>query len=340
MPAGDVATFFAHLPGDATSVVFSEAATYRSDADIILPDVPYLLIDGRGARLVLGPHSNGFTRPIADQKEAARKVSSRYAIRNFASIEGGRKAIDLQATLNSTIMDCRLTGQSEAAIDLRFCLMARVQNVLVTNPKDKGIVVRQGDWPGASGSNSQSNSTVLDQCRVYAATTTTAAYTILNSGGVRMRDCISEGLPVDYDLFLSAVTDGNVDGRANNTVVKSFTLENFHVEHNVRKASIHVNMPHQASVTLTNVYWNGRIAAPVVEYCGGQLNIRDIGWFSKDLRIATRVGNPRIHVSNSHAQLRIEKGSATSAGVLHLVAPLPGHTTLDLTRVVVTHSAK
>lgn len=340
VPPGDVAGFFARLPGDATSVVFTEAATYRCDGDIILPDVPYLLIDGRGAKLVLGPGSNGFTRQVADQKEAARKVSSRYAIRNFSAIEGGRKAIDLKATLNSTIMDCRFTGQSEAAIDLRFCLMARVQNVLVTNPKDKGIVVRQGDWPGASASNSQSNSTVLDQCRVYASSTTTAAFTILNSGGVRMRDCISEGSPVDYDVFLSAVTDGDESRRANNTVVKSFTLENFHVEHHVRKASIYVNMPHQASVSLTNIYWNGRISAPVVLYGGGQLNIRDIGWFPKDFRIGTRVGNPRIHVSNSHGQLKVEKGGGTSSGVLHLVDPFPGHTALDMARVVVMHTAK
>ncbi|MDX9749669.1 MAG: hypothetical protein RBT71_01125, partial [Flavobacteriales bacterium] len=230
VPPGDVGGFFASLPDDATSVVFTEAATYRSTGDIVLPDVPYLLIDGRGAKLVLGPASNGFVRRVADQKDAARKVSGRYAVRGFSAIEGGRRAIHLQATLNSTISDLRLTGQSEAAIDLQFCLMARVQNVLVTNPKDRGIVVRQGDWPGASASNSQSNSTVLDQCRVYASATTTAAFTILNSGGVRMRDCISEGSPVDYDVFVSAATDGDEGRRANNPVVKSFMLENLHVE--------------------------------------------------------------------------------------------------------------
>lgn len=340
VPPGDVAAFFAELPGDATSVVFTEAAEYRSAEDIVLPDVPYLLIDGRGAKLVLGPRSNGFTRPVTDQKEAARKVSSRYAIQHFSAIEGGRKAIDLQATLNSTITDLRLVGQSEAAIDLRFCLMARVQNVLVTNPGNKGIVVRHGDWPGASASNSQSNSTVLEQCRVYAALTTTAAFTILNSGGVQLRDCISEGAPVDYDVFVSAVTNGDESARANNTVVKSFTVDNFHVEHNVRKASIYVNMPHQSSVMLRNVYWNGRFTAPVVLYAGGQLNIRDIGWFTPDFRIGTRVGNPRIHIRDCHSQLRVEQGGGTRSGVLQLIDPFPGHTALDLTRVVVASPAK
>lgn len=333
VPTEDVAGFFARLPKDATSVVFSKAAVYRCNTDIVLPDAQLLVIDGRGAKLILGPNSNGFTRRVADQREALRMTASRYAFRDFAAIEGGLKGIDLQATLGSTITNCRFTGQTQTAIDLRFCLMARVQNVLVTKPKNKGIVVRHGDWPGATATNSQSNSTVLDQCRVYCDATTTAAFTVLNTGGVRMSDCISEGSDPDYDLFLSATMDGNEESTASNPVVKSFKLENFHVEHSARKASIYVNMPVKASVVLANVYWNGTQTAPVLLYVNGQVNLLDIGWFNKSFRIHSRVESPRINIQRCHNFLRInpkDDRTPTRVGVLRLVDPLPGNSTLKL----------
>ncbi|MEO8588404.1 MAG: hypothetical protein ABI432_03470 [Flavobacteriales bacterium] len=339
VPVANVAGFFAKLPKDATYVSFSAAAVYKCNTDIVLPETPLLVIDGKGSRLILGPNSNGFTCAVADQKGAMRRTASRYTIRDFAAIEGGRRAIDLKATLGSTVANCRFTGQTEAAVDLRFCLMARVQNVLVTNPVRKGIVVRCGDWPGATATNSQSNSTVLEQCRVYCAATTTEAYTVLNSGGVRMTDCISEGAAADHDLFLSAAMDGNENRPATNPVVKSFTMANFHVEHKVRKASIHINMPVKASVDLSNVYWNGPQTAPVIRYLGGQLNLHNIGWWNPEFRIHTRVNAPRINIDACHSALVTgEKVGAngTKAGALELVDPLPGNTRLSLEYVRVT----
>lgn len=333
VPVKDVAGFFAKLPKDATTVSFSAAAVYKCDADIVLPDVQLLVIDGAGCKLVLGANSNGFTRRVVDQKDAAARTGYRYTIRDFASIEGGKKAIDLKATLGSTISNLRLVGQSEAAIDLRFALMTRVENVLVTKPAKRGIVVRVGDWPGATWSNSQSNHTVLEQCRVYAVSTTTQAFTVLHCNGVRMSDCISEGSSCDHDLFLSAAIDGNEEKPARNTVVKQFTLSNFHVEHAVRKASIYVNMPPKAVVQLSQIYWNGPQKSPVIYYVSGQLNLCNIGWFTDDMRIATRVSTPRINVDQCHSALatgdRVSHGGLR-AGVLHLVDPLPGHTALGL----------
>ncbi|MBL7964132.1 MAG: hypothetical protein JNM31_09860 [Flavobacteriales bacterium] len=335
----NISKFFASLPKDATRVIFSAAAEYKCTGDIVLPDARLLVIDGAGAKLLLGPASNGFTREVADQKEAMARISSRYIIRDFAEIEGGKKAIDLKATLGSVISNLRLSGQTEAAIDLRFCLVTRLENVMVTNPAGRGIVLRQGDWSGASASNSQTNSSVLQQCRVYCARTTTAAFTVLNSGGVRMVDCVSEGAPADYALFLSATTDGDESKPAGNSVVKSFTLENFHVEHAANKASIYVNFPSKATVTLSNVYWNGKHTAPVILYTMGQLNLQDIGWFSPDFRIVSRISAPRINVDRCHSALRMgernEKGEiATSsdkeAGVLRLGQALPGNTQLKL----------
>jgi hypothetical protein len=343
VPAKDVAGFFSNLPSDATTVLFSEVAVYRCEADIVLPARQHLVIDGRGTKLVLGPKSNGFTTLVTDQKVALAHTASRYTIRDFAMIEGGRKGVDLKATLNSTITNCRFTGQTEAAIDLRFCLMARIQNVLVTNPARQGIVLRQGDWVGATATNSQSNSTVLDQCRVYCSSTTTAAFTILNSGGVRMADCISEGHAPQFDVFLSARMDGNEELSANNPVVKSFHCSNLHVEHKSRIASIHVNMPVKAVVDLRNIYWNGKITAPVLRYMSGQVYLSDIGWWDPAFHIATRVSAPRIHVERSHSALHIvgaKNTTPTQVGVLRLVDPMPGHTVLSVNHVRVIYPAR
>lgn len=338
VPAGDVGAFFATLPEDATYLSFSAASDYASAGDIVLPATRMLVIDGKGCRLVLGPASHGFTSPVADQKEATRHLSCRYAIRDFGSIEGGTKAVDLQATLGSSITDCRFSGQTEVAIDLRFCLMARLQNVLVTNPKGKGIVLRQGDWPGATATNAQSNSSVLEQCRVYCSSTTTSAYTVLNSGGVRMMDCVSEGAEADHDLFLSAAADGDESRPAGNPVVKSFLLSNFHVEHRVRKASIYVNMPSKAVVDLQDVYWSGPQTAPVILYAMGQLDLSDIGWWTPEHRIRTRISAPRITITGCHSALNMgEKGQRTDkqAGVLELMDAFPGNEQLKLNYVVV-----
>lgn len=342
VPPGDVAGFFATLPADARYVSFSAVAVYTCDKDIVLPARQMLIVDGRGCTLKLGPNSNGFTIRIADQKEAMKRTANRYVIRDFGAIEGGRRAVDLRATLNSTIENCRMTGQTEVAIDLRFCLMARVRNVLVTNPKARGIRVGCGDWPGSSTSNSQSNHTVLEQCRVFCSPTTTVAFTVLNSGGVNMVDCISEGHPSDHDLFLSARTDGDEGSAANNAVVKSFSLQNLHVEHRSRKASIYVNMPPKATVELKNIYWNHPIGAPVIMYVCGQLNVSNIGWWNPDFVIGTRLGTPHINFDACHKSLVVTDkpdASGVKAGCLQLLDPLRNQHRLDLSFVRTTRRA-
>jgi hypothetical protein len=336
VPPGDVSRFFRELPADATSVVFSGAAEYTAAGDIELPARPLLVIDGRGCTLRLGPESRGFTCAVADQHAAMERVSSRYVIRDLGAIEGGRTAISLAATLGSRISNVKCVRQTEAAVDLRFCLLTRLEQVFVTNPVAAGFVLRQGDWPGATAFNSQCNSSVLDQCRVNCSKTTTDAFRILNSGGVELRACVSEGAPCAHDLFLSARTDGNEAEPADNTVVKAFLARDLHIEHAARTASIHVNMPAKAAVTLSNVYWNGPQTAPVIRYTLGQLNLEDIGWWHESFRIVTRISAPRINVQRCHSGLDVGDPKAVrgnKAGVLELRDAVPGNEQLKLTYV-------
>lgn len=332
VPTGDVGVFFSTLPKDATSITFSASNKYYSEGDIVLPDSPMLTIDGMGCRLQLGANSNGFTRVITDQRDALQRITCRYFIRNFAVIQGGKRAIDLKATYGSTITDLGVADQTEASIDLRFCLMCRVQNIMVTSPRQQGIVLRQGDWTGASATNSQSNSTVLEQCRIYCAKSTTNAFQVLNSGGVRVQDCIVEGSAADCDIYLSATTDGDDSKVAGNTVVKSFTLDNFHVEHAANKQCIYVNMPPKAAVRLSNLYINHPQERPVVFLVMGQLTLMDIGWWNKDLYIGCANHAPRINVARCHSDLTIgseKERLPTKAGSFRLMDQAKDIKTLD-----------
>jgi hypothetical protein len=151
-----------------------------------------------------------------------------------------------------------------------------------------------------------------------------------------MSECVSEGAPCDPDLFLSATTDGDESKPASNTVVKSFTLSDFHVEHTVKVASIYVNMPSKAAVSLSNVYWNNKQTAPVILYVMGQLNLSDIGWWDEGFRIASRISAPRINVERCHSGLDVgtaKEATSNKAGVLELFDPIEGNTAIKLTYV-------
>lgn len=162
-------------------------------------------------------------------------------------------------------------------------------------------------------------------------TSTEKAFTILNSNGVRMQDCISEGTEADYDIFISADMGGKENITANNPVVKSFMLSNFHVEHKLRKASIYVNMPAQTSTVLQNIYWNGPQSTPIIYYVSGNLTISDIGWWPSNFRIASRISAPRINI------MRVP--NTINQDLVKLTDPFPNNTTLKSTYIKITGTA-
>jgi hypothetical protein len=114
------------------------------------------------------------------------------------------------------------------------------------------------------------------------------------------------------------------------------------VEHRLRKASIHVNMPPKATVQLENIYWNNPIGAPVIHYVSGQLNISNIGWWNPDFRIHTANPVPHINFDACHKALVVtDKPDETGdrAGALFLVGEAAATKKLDLTYVRTTRRA-
>ena len=304
VPTMDVGLYFATLPEDATVLIFSEAVVYSSEGDIVLPSRS-LIIDGNMCRLNLGPNSNGFVASVTDQADANTKIERKFIIRNFSKITGGKKAIDLSATFMSRVEDVELVSQTECAIDLRFCLMATAQNLKITLNRYDGIRVRNGDWPGAGVSNSQSNSTTLDRVRIYNGPTANRAFTFQHANSGRMVQCVSEGYGPEYDLWLDASSGTNPV--ASNPVVKQFSCDGLHVEHGAyqaKSASVWVNMPSKCSIRLSRMYWNYVPNKPVIEYTMGALVLSDIGWWTIYHYISSRIQSPRIHVYDSHDELK------------------------------------
>lgn len=313
----DVGKWFSQIPSDATHVSFPDG-TYRSIGDIVLPKHRLLVIDGMGSQLTLGERSMGFRNRADDMKDALANTNNRYHISNFSMISNGMKAIDINGSMGTIIENLDLVNQTETAIDLKFGLLTKISNIRLTNFRKEGIIMRSGDWRGATPTNSQSNHTVLNQCRAYAFETATIPFGIFNTNGVVMNDCASEGFESDYDIYLSAVVDGDETKIANNSVVKQFFLNNFHAEHQVRRSSIFVNMPSKAVVNLSGVYWNAQMKSPIIHYSNGQVNLMNIGWWHQSFKIATRVNAPRVNIIRAPQELDLDT-------ILKVVDPIKGH---------------
>jgi len=107
----------------------------------------------------------------------------------------------------------------------RFQLGTWMHNIEVNNAGNPygriGIWTGIGNWSGASGSNSQSNSTVVNSARYYMTNNTAIAHKIFSCSGVWDRNLIIEGT----DCSIGIDMDGN-----SSTVVKDHHIEGLHFE--------------------------------------------------------------------------------------------------------------
>ncbi len=230
-PGDDLVAVFGGLSSDVQRIVF-QPGKYIVRETLVLPRTGSLVvIEGNGARLRLASGIVGFYSMPANKRESMDYNKTRYLIRDFGSIDGGAKAIQIGSSFNTVIRNIEFIGQQEAAIDLVFCLMSTLENILVTNPFNDGIVLRSAvnvdtgvkEWDGASTNNSQCNHSVLRSCRVYNRKGGTGtSFKILQSTGVRLVDCISEGYDNSRAVYFDAM---------NCTTAKYFAIDNFHLEH-------------------------------------------------------------------------------------------------------------
>lgn len=232
-PGDDLPAIFRRLTADArVQRILFTPGVYTITDTLHLPRTGGLVvIDGQGARLNVRRDVPVFFSLPANQQEAMVYNKTRYLIENFSAVEGGDKGVFIGSSFNSVIRNVEFISQRTAAVDLVFCLMCSLENLLVTNPYHDGIVLRSGlnsdtrehAWPNTSYNNSQCNHTVVRSCRVYNRKDTKGtSFKVLQSTGVRLIDCISEGWVNARAVFFDA-------DRC--TTAKFFAIENFHLEH-------------------------------------------------------------------------------------------------------------
>jgi hypothetical protein len=239
-PGDDVAAIFRGIKGSKkVKMIRFEPGDYVVKDTLHLPRTGGLvIIDGQGSNIKVIKGKPLFYSVPKDQSEAMVFNKTRFLIKDFGQIQGGTKAIFLGSSFNTVIQNIEFGSQTEAAIDLVFCLMCTVKEVLVTNVEHDGIVLRSGvdadtrlnAWPGTSYNNSQCNHTVLQSVRVYNKKGCTGtSFKVLQSTGVRLLDCISEGWENERAVFFDA---------SRCTTAKFFSIQNFHLEHTPRDGAL------------------------------------------------------------------------------------------------------
>jgi hypothetical protein len=163
-----------------------------------------------------------------DQAEAVMATSWSLTLKN-GCLKGKRfnnktltgSLLILGSTYNSTVENIQLNGAAVSGIEYRFCLMGRIQNILVNSVEGTAIYVGKGNWPGAGNNTSQSNGTIIEQVRVFNTLNGTA-FNIQSSSLIHIKNCISEGNNAKYHLLW--------EDFETTTTVQDGTVENFYIE--------------------------------------------------------------------------------------------------------------
>jgi hypothetical protein len=268
---------------------------YYEVPEIQLPRTNHLvMVKGNGAHIKFIGKSEGFTSMPDSQGQALNEfMATRYLIENFSKIEGGDYGVYIGGTFNTVLRNIEFVGQREAAVNLRFALMSRLENILVTNCFKDGIRIMDGDWRGATVSNSQSNHTVLDQCRVYARQNSEYSYVFEQNSGISLLNSISEGHP-NKGAVVYKVSKGN-------PVVKHFNIKNFHIEQAPTDFGISILAPAATSNIFDQIYISSKINSPVIHnILNSPMDLTNIGWWDRKYKIYCTHRAPRIYIDRCH----------------------------------------
>jgi hypothetical protein len=225
----NVSEIFKNLSSEVRTINFKPGEYIAWDTLHLPRTGGLVIINGNGSDLKLT--SMGFYSMPGSKDEAMLYNHTRYLIKDFSTISGGEKGVFLGSSFNTVIQNIEFVGQKNAAVDLVFCLMCTLENILVTNNFHDGIVLRTGrnidtkeiEWDRAGVNNSQCNHTEVRSCRVYNRKGCTGtSFKVLQSSGVSLVNCISEGWPNKRAVYFDALGA---------TTAKYFRIENFHLEH-------------------------------------------------------------------------------------------------------------
>ena len=202
---------------------------YNIDTAAILPIFTggIVHIYGPGAVLKTDNAINIFDRTPTDNTNANAIINMRFkfeGIRFEGNNTTDQKGLYVNATYGSKLVDCTFANLDIGA-DMGFALHTVVENCLGSQNETGFINLTNGvgKWTGASSTNSQSNKSVVHNCRDFAKAGADYSYRIHSSSGVKLQNITSEGAnvvnAVDFDY-------------GGSTVVKDFKCHDLHCENN------------------------------------------------------------------------------------------------------------
>jgi hypothetical protein len=207
-----------------------------------------LRINGYGCKLkTTTSNTTIFNRLPSDQTEASIWVSSAIIIEGITFLGTsltGQKGLFLGATYGSAIRDCTFRNLDEGCT-LAFALMTTVENSLFQSCASEHLLVTYGSSWGGSTSNSQSNSTVIRNNRIYAATGAIACVHIRACSGVYLDNVICEGGNPQRNVYFEAV---------GSTVVKDFSCRGLHLENTPTLSHITLNSFLSGTCSLKSIF--------------------------------------------------------------------------------------
>jgi hypothetical protein len=313
-PAIQAMFTYVEAKGRPYPIQFLGAKYYVADS-ILLPKLPlFLAIDiaGGGATLRTDQAIKIFQRVPANQSQADIWMDySHYDIHHLEFIGtelAGQVGIHIGATYTNVVRHCVFRELGYGTIGT-FCLASAWRDNLYYKCKKRGAVVESGVgsdngivWTGALETNSASNVSVFENCRVLGHAEHTSSFGIFASDAVRMNGCISEGPGANYDV--------EFDYQGSSTV-KQFHVHMFHAEAQFQKVNFRIRAT--GIVVIDGLIRS--MAAPICDARNSsscEFHFKNIAWLA-DMPVPTGTGaNPNgrwFYHSNGNGY-----GAVTEAG--------------------------
>lgn len=219
----------------ASYVTYKGGAVFipRGNYSVTNVDIPwgastsanYIIRGEHGTIIEVDGTDYAFSRTAAevDQTAAAVAVNNKLVFEGLTfrgSNTTGQGGISTGPSYGSVIREC-VFEDLDIGLMMKFCLMARVEQCFFLNCKTYGAVARNGDWTGATTSNSQSNVTVFSQCKFGGKAGQTAQLFIRASAACRVENTVFEGTGPEINVMFRAIASVNV---------KSFHVRNIWLE--------------------------------------------------------------------------------------------------------------
>jgi hypothetical protein len=195
-----------------------------------------LEIDGHGAKITIpSTVPTGIKRAYPSLSEANAGIDCQLRITNviFQGASRTNTAIDVQATYGSEIKGCRIYD-FQTGIKSGW-MMGTIIDQVYAWENYISLDLDYARFTGGSNSASQSNHTIVQNCKFRHSAGQFGAIKATAVSGLRIRGCIFEGIQngSEYEVYF----DDN-----GSTVVKDFEISNCHIEQQQQTAGIYIRL--------------------------------------------------------------------------------------------------